>query len=97
VAFALARPRDDLHRRINMRVIAMFDAGLAAEVERLRNGPRPPHPVPMLAAAVERTQARTRQLAKRQETWFRGLAEVRSLPVAPDEPAAATADRLLAI
>ena len=46
------------------------------------------------AAAVERTQARTRQFAKRQETWFRGLAEVRSWPVSEDESAAAVAERL---
>ncbi|MDX2038982.1 MAG: tRNA (adenosine(37)-N6)-dimethylallyltransferase MiaA [Isosphaeraceae bacterium] len=33
------------------------------------------------ATAIERTQARSRQLAKRQETWFRGLAEVERLVV----------------
>jgi tRNA dimethylallyltransferase len=47
-------------------------------------------------AMVERVQARTRQFAKRQMTWFRGLAEVHLWPVAPDEPAAATAARLAA-
>jgi len=46
------------------------------------------------AGAIERAQTRTRQFAKRQATWFRGLAEVRAWPVAPDEPPEATADRL---
>ncbi len=46
------------------------------------------------AVMIERVQARTRQFAKRQMTWFRGLAEVRLWPVAPDEPADLTAERL---
>jgi tRNA dimethylallyltransferase len=44
--------------------------------------------------AVERTQARTRQFAKRQETWFRGLAEVCSFPVEEGESARRIAERL---
>ena len=47
-----------------------------------------------LANAVSMTQARTRQFAKRQATWFRGLVEVRAWPVAPDEPPEVTAGRL---
>jgi tRNA dimethylallyltransferase len=43
---------------------------------------------------VERIQARTRQFAKRQVTWFRGLTEVRSINVAPDEGPDTVADRL---
>ncbi|HWE38251.1 MAG TPA: tRNA (adenosine(37)-N6)-dimethylallyltransferase MiaA [Isosphaeraceae bacterium] len=39
-------------------------------------------------------QARTRQFARRQATWFRGLAEVRPWPVADDEPSEVTAGRL---
>jgi tRNA dimethylallyltransferase len=39
-------------------------------------------------------QARTRQFAKRQMTWFRGLAEVIFWPVASDEPPQVTAERL---
>ena len=46
--------------------------------------------------AVERTQARTRQFAKRQATWFRGLAEVRPFPLIPDEATEITVDRLIA-
>ncbi len=48
------------------------------------------------ATAVAQTQARTRQFAKRQATWFRGLAEVRSFPLEPDEALEVTVDRLLA-
>ncbi|AGA29195.1 tRNA (adenosine(37)-N6)-dimethylallyltransferase MiaA [Singulisphaera acidiphila] len=44
--------------------------------------------------AVEQIKARTRQFAKRQSTWFRGLVEVRSWPVPEGEPAEMTADRL---
>jgi tRNA dimethylallyltransferase len=49
-----------------------------------------------LAEAITLTQARTRQFAKRQATWFRGLVEVRPWPVGEDESAEAIADRLLA-
>ncbi len=43
---------------------------------------------------IDRVQARTRQFAKRQATWFRGLPEVRSLPVAVDENAESIAKQL---
>jgi tRNA dimethylallyltransferase len=36
-----------------------------------------------LEQALAQTQTRTRQIAKRQETWFRGLAEVARLPIPP--------------
>jgi tRNA dimethylallyltransferase len=45
---------------------------------------------------VARVQARTRQFAKRQGTWFRGLAEVRPWPVGPDESPEHTAARIAA-
>ncbi len=48
------------------------------------------------AGAVAQSQARTRQFAKRQATWFRGLAEVHPWPVEPGEGPEATADRLAA-
>jgi tRNA dimethylallyltransferase len=38
-----------------------------------------------LKDTIERVQRRTRQFAKRQATWFRGLVEVRSRPIASDE------------
>lgn len=46
------------------------------------------------AEAVERVQARTRQFAKRQGTWFRGLAEVRPCPLSGDDSPEETARRL---
>jgi tRNA dimethylallyltransferase len=109
---ALQRPRPEMHRRIDHRVLEMFNSGLIDEVRRLQAGPRPIGPaalqgvgyrevLDLLAgradypATVARIQARTRQFAKRQETWFRGLAEVKPWPVARDEPPETTADRLL--
>jgi tRNA dimethylallyltransferase len=47
-----------------------------------------------LSATISRIQARTRQFAKRQATWFRGLAEVQPWPVDGDEAPQVTADRL---
>jgi tRNA dimethylallyltransferase len=46
--------------------------------------------------AIEQMVIRTRQLAKRQETWFRHQAEVTWLDLAPDEPLAAVGARVLA-
>ncbi len=46
--------------------------------------------------AVWQMVTRTRQLAKRQETWFRHQAEVTWLDLAADEPVAAVAARVLA-
>jgi tRNA dimethylallyltransferase len=47
-----------------------------------------------LELTIERIQARTRQFAKRQATWFRGLREVQSLPVDPAESPESLAARL---
>jgi tRNA dimethylallyltransferase len=47
-----------------------------------------------LEETIERVQARSRQFAKRQTTWFRGLEEVRTFPLTPKEDPAAVADRL---
>ncbi len=47
-----------------------------------------------LGRAIELTQNRTRQFAKRQRTWFRGLEECRAWPIPEDEPAEVTADHL---
>jgi tRNA dimethylallyltransferase len=44
--------------------------------------------------AIERAQARTRQIAKRQETWCRGLAEVESFEIGDAEPATEIAARI---
>ncbi|HEV3166537.1 MAG TPA: tRNA (adenosine(37)-N6)-dimethylallyltransferase MiaA [Isosphaeraceae bacterium] len=47
-----------------------------------------------LTETVARVQVRTRQFAKRQATWFRGLAEVRPWPIPSDESPDLTAQRL---
>jgi tRNA dimethylallyltransferase len=47
-----------------------------------------------LAKTMERIRARSRQFAKRQCTWFRGLVEVRPWPVLPGEDAESVAERL---
>jgi tRNA dimethylallyltransferase len=48
-----------------------------------------------LPATIALVQSHTRQFAKHQATWFRGLAEVRPWPVPSDEPAEVTAKRLI--
>ncbi len=48
------------------------------------------------AQAIEQIVVRTRQLAKRQETWFRHQADVTWIEITPDEPVAAIATRVLA-
>ena len=47
--FALSRPREEMRRRIDARVVAMYGLGLLDEVRRLRSGPRPWHAVPSQA------------------------------------------------
>jgi tRNA dimethylallyltransferase len=49
---------------------------------------------PTLDEVVRVIQARTRQFAKRQGTWFRNLAECRAVPLTGHETAAAIAERL---
>ncbi len=49
------------------------------------------------AQAMAQIATRTRQLAKRQETWFRHQADVTWVEIAPDEPVAAMAARVLAV
>ena len=46
--------------------------------------------------AIAQIVVRTRQLAKRQETWFRHQAEVTWIEISADEPVAAMAARVLA-
>jgi tRNA dimethylallyltransferase len=47
-----------------------------------------------LGQTIEQIQARTRQFAKRQATWFRGLEEVRAFPISPDDHPETIAGRL---
>ncbi|MFT3915910.1 MAG: tRNA (adenosine(37)-N6)-dimethylallyltransferase MiaA [Anaeromyxobacteraceae bacterium] len=85
---ALDPPRDELHRRIDARVVAMFDRGLLDEARALdaRFGESLPPKLPIgyaeavavvrgeldRAEAIRRVQAAHRRYAKRQLTWLRG-------------------------
>ena len=50
-----------------------------------------------LNETIERVRARSRQFAKRQTTWFRGLAEVRPVSITAEEDAEAIAGRIAAM
>lgn len=50
-----------------------------------------------LPETIDRIQARTRQFAKRQETWFRGLEEVRPCAVGAEEAPETIAERIEAL
>ena len=98
--FQLQWERPELHRRIDQRVEAMFAAGLVDEVKRLlAAGPLSRTAAQALgyreviehldgqrslAETVELVQLRTRQFAKRQETWFRSLHECRAVAMSAD-------------
>lgn len=96
----LERPRDELYARIDARVDAMLTAGWLDECRRLQsiplgkearqavgyaelfdhlNGEGPPWDE--LVAAIK---TRTRQFAKRQLTWFRGLSACVPVPAGAD-------------
>ena len=49
-----------------------------------------------LEETIIRVRQRTRQFAKRQETWFRHLSECRSLPRTQDDDPAELAERMIA-
>ncbi len=96
----LTRPRAELYARINARVEQMFRDGLVAEVRGLapRLGPTARGAIgyreclALLAgeltegSAIAAVQAASRRYAKRQLTWFRGVAGVRFVDLA--EPGA---------
>lgn len=95
--FQLDWQREELNRRIDRRVEAMFAAGLVDEVKRLlASGPLSRTAAQALgyreviehlegARPLDETialiQLRTRQFAKRQATWFRSLEECRKVPM----------------
>ena len=85
--------REDLYRRIDERVVRMFDAGLVQEVRQLLARGIPKSAKPFEAIGYRRvladidscnleetilmTQRDTRHYAKRQMTWFRKLPDVK--------------------
>lgn len=89
LTIGLYRERTDLHRRIEARVSAMFDAGLSEEVRRLRDagyaaddpgmraiGYREFFDLDDVGEIRERIVIASRQYAKRQMTFFRRLPGV---------------------
>jgi len=103
--WALDPPRDELHRRIDARVEAMFAGGMLDEARALlsRFGAAPPGRLPIgyaeamacvrgeipLAEAVRRVQVSHRRYARRQVIWLRREKGVEWL--APPVDAAALA------
>lgn len=113
LVIGLTRDRADLTRRIDARVQAMVAAGLDGEVRGLLEagcGDTQPmrglgyrHFLPVVrgekaaADAVRLMQRDTRRYAKRQLTWLRKEPGLLWLRLAPEEPPAATAERILAL
>jgi tRNA dimethylallyltransferase len=107
---ALAPPRDELHRRIDARVEAMFREGLLEEAGRLleRFGEEIPRRLPIgyaaaievlrgaadVESAVRRVQLETRRYARRQVIWLRAESGVEW--VAPPWDVEALAQRVMA-
>ena len=109
--FVLAREREDLRKRINARVEAMFKAGLVAETCSLRSALEANAVARQalgyrqviehlqgerdLPDTVARVKSRTWQFARRQMTWFRKMNGTRTLNVSPDEVSTITAQRIV--
>ncbi len=109
--FVLSREREDLRKRINARVEAMFKAGLVAETCSLRSALEGNAVARQalgyrqviehlqgerdLPATVARVKSRTWQFAKRQMTWFRKIDGTRTLNVPPEEAPIITARRIV--
>lgn len=107
----LTLPREQLHRRIALRVDQMFSAGFIEEVQALRSAY--PSWSSTAAKAIgyaevcglldntltqadarEQTIIRTRQLAKRQETWFRHQTRAQWLHLTETDTPQAIAERV---
>jgi tRNA dimethylallyltransferase len=98
-------PPDELHRRIEARVRAMFEAGVEDEVRRALAGPLSPTARQVLGlreiAELPRSEAevalvaRTRRLAAYQRKWMRRIPDLVS--VRGDRPPEEVADDLLAL
>ena len=83
----LTMDREELYRRIDERVDAMVAAGACEEVQRVedarvsRTARKALGYEELLAGDVEAMKLRTRQYAKRQLTWMRKLAGVKTIDV----------------
>ncbi len=107
--FLIERDRQDLYRRIDSRVDAMFRTGLVREVRRLAR--RPLSKTAGMALGIrqvrdhleggisleearELLKRETRRYAKRQLSWFRHERGMEPLAVGPDERPSETARRI---
>jgi tRNA dimethylallyltransferase len=93
----LTMEREELYRRIDERVDAMVAAGAADEVRRVapsasRTARKALGFEELLEGDVEAMKRRTRQYAKRQLTWMRKLAGVKTIDVTGREPADVAAE-----
>lgn len=93
----IARHKDDASRRINERVRQMIDAGLVAEVERLKHDFDLSEQARQalgyaeilrylagelpLAEAIEEIKIHTRQFAKHQRTWYRKFPQTQWIDI----------------
>jgi len=87
----LTMEREELYRRIDERVDAMVAAGARDEVRRIagvasRTARKALGFEELLEGDIEAMKTRTRQYAKRQLTWMRKLAGVRTIDVTGREP-----------
>jgi tRNA dimethylallyltransferase len=91
--FGLVMDRDALYERIDSRVDAMIAAGAEQEVRRAAAVGASPTArkalgfAELLSGDVEGMKRETRRYAKRQLTWMRKLAGVRTADVTAREPA----------
>ena len=109
--FVLAREREDLRKRINVRVEAMFKAGLVAETCSLRSALEANGVARQalgyrqviehlqgdrnLPDTVAQVKSRTWRFARRQMTWFRKMDGSLTLKVSPKEEPKITAQRIV--
>jgi tRNA dimethylallyltransferase len=108
----IRRSRRDLSQRIDKRVERMWAEGLVEEVRRLASAGLSRSASQALSyrealrhlagelteeEARELTKRHTRQFAKRQLTWFRSLANIHWVDVAPGEPTERVAARVLEV
>ncbi len=110
--FLIERERDDLRRRMDDRVDAMFAAGLVEETCSLRSALEGNAVAAQalgyrqvighlngeqdLPETVALVKSRTWQFARRQMTWFNKMQGAQILKVSAEETAAVTAQRVVA-
>jgi tRNA dimethylallyltransferase len=98
VLAGLTMEREELYRRIDERVDAMVAAGAEEEVQRVeeagasRTARKALGYEELLAGDVDGMKRRTRQYAKRQLTWMRKLAGVKTIDVTGRDAAEVAAE-----